>query len=341
MVSKYTFFTQTTPPDSWLLIDVLYWTALQILPQAQYSIDECDDRDSEKYAQENIFQLGASVEPYAFDPDTTSRAGLPVDPRWEDYHGDGDYYSDPDHYERLSRLIFDDDPIGTEENRVEQLRLRDLAIKHHQDQANWDSLLEDHLDQYISQLLLDLRKGHLVASGIFIDAKIDPQNDDSAYEAFESKVKTLSDYFNAVEPIPAKFWIRKKTNFAGDYLEGNAGTFVAIRIFVDDVLEKYPPENVARRTFTNYGEGLFKVTDEATVKAPKKRGRPQKNWEALSMKIAERISVVGSLPVKQDAFAQELVDWYFETFQQKIGLSTVKEKLKPYYNNSKFQKSEK
>ena len=341
MVSKYTFYTQTSPPDSWLLIDVLYWIALQILPQQQSSYSESDDRDSEEHAREYIFELGSSVEPFCLDPETTSRVGLPNDPRWEDYYGDGDHYSDPEFYEKMSKHVFDDDPIATEEHRIELLRLRDLAIPHHQQRANWASLLEDHLDQYVSQLLLDLRRGKLIAEGIFIEAKIDSKDNDLAYAAYESKVQNLTDYHNALEPIPEKFWVRKKVNFAGSYLESNSGTYVAIRIFSNDALQMYPPEDLGRKTLASFGDGLFVPNDDATAKTLRKRGRPRKKWEPLSIKIAEKISELGALPAKQDAFAQELVDWYQETFRQKIGLSTVKEKLKPYYNNPKFQKSEK
>ena len=341
MASKFTFYTHSYPPEYWFLADILYWVAAQLLPEESDDGEGCEIRDSNEYVSDQIFELGSAVAPHELEPETTERMGLPMDPRWEDHYGNPELPHGPDYYQMLSRLVFEDDPQKTEENRKAQLIKWEQAVQRKSEADKWSTLLEDYLDQHISEILLDLRKGHLQAEGIRIEGQLDGERNEAVYEAYWKRVENLVYCDDCFEPVPEKLWVRRRVSFDGNYLEGDAEVYLWLRIRGDNILERYPPKDVESVSLKSYGGGLFSLGSGEHKMVAVNRGRPPKKWDAVSMKIAESISQNGGLPPKQDAFAQELVDWYRQNFKQSLGLSTVKARLKPYYNNPNFKKSEK
>ncbi len=83
----------------------------------------------------------------------------------------------------------------------------------------------------------------------------------------------------------------------------------------------------------DFDEYLKKNLKHTKNTGKKQSGRKTKiNWEAVQIEIFRRIKDCDkdSLP-KQDALAQEIVDWCLEQYGETIGLSTIKKRLKSIY----------
>jgi hypothetical protein len=54
-------------------------------------------------------------------------------------------------------------------------------------------------------------------------------------------------------------------------------------------------------------------------------------WDRFHLEIAKRL-MAGKIPEKQDAFVAEMHEWCRTTLGVKPGESTLKQRIKPYYD---------
>ena len=345
MAKSYTFYSRAYPPDKWTCIDLLYWLAMKSLPETYFIFGELvEGRESLSVIQENPFNYGSFFSEIYFDPEETSSVGLKIDPRWENEgnsEDDDKYLFSSEHHERMSEIVIHDDPIQTEIHRTKNLELAKKAKELEKRTDNWLLDFSDHLDRYRAKIIIDLRDGVLTSEGIRVKGKPDGEDNDELYENFIELVSNQKEYEAAFEDIPSKYWVTRRVDWDSGLIKADEETFLAIRFNIEDVLKCYPPASGNQMSIHKIGNVLVK-SDHTLTKKPNfnKRGRPSKNWEQVQIKIAEVIAQRGGLPKKQDSFAEELADWYRKKFNTDIGLTTLKSRLKPYYDNSIFQKSE-
>jgi len=339
MADNLVFYTKASVPNKWALQDVLYWVAMQLIPESHFREGDHEAREDVDVFLENPFELGDYFGDVLFENDETEKFGLRPDPRWEEINSEHSLSTEQNLF--MSKLLFEDKEVMAE-NEKKYLALAEESKKYEKRLFEWQVKFDDFLDKHISRLLIDLAESKLVGEGIFIRGEFIEDSKDDIADNIYREISSQTVYENAFKIVPNALWVRRRVDWRGGLIQSDTDIILGIRFNRDDVLEIYPPNSNQEELTYVCGNGLLKKGHDLSVNVKvKNRGRPQKNWEKIHIKIAEIISKNGGLPAKQDALAEEINSWYLATFKQPIGLSTIKSRLKPYYDNQIFKKSEK
>jgi len=343
------FYKEVEISDYWTLTDLLYWAAARVLPTPMY-FDEDEGRESIDALNEYPLSLGTELGAEYLGPDETNRLGLGADPDWEYIQrmisGKDDTFTS-EHHKRMADLVYEGEcpeaeRLLREQNRKEQLRLYEKALKIEEHQKKWKLELADALDETICSLIVKLKTGEINAEGIKIE--IDPNGDfeEEIDEWLNAQSWSNGQFYSAHSPIPQGKWISRNVDWGGTYIRNGAEVYLAVRFDCDDIIALFPPISKELVQIDSSGEYLFGfVGATASSNTAKRIGRPTKNSDAIHRKIASIIAHEGGLIAKQDAFAHEIKDWYQLEFGETIGLSTIKAKLSGYYKDPTFKKSKK
>ncbi|MEM9840196.1 MAG: hypothetical protein AAF830_13705 [Pseudomonadota bacterium] len=345
---QYRFFKEVELPRACLLQELLLWVSAQSLHVAFHTRDGTESRQCFETLYE---EHGASGNPFVgswLEPEETNRLGIdrhPVHVEFFDYLEEDSGIPDVDF---LSRMIEQAKSLTTPfENPDESLRQLEaqmpLAIKHDAYKRKWESDFEDAVDYHRALILTKLRDGDLVGRGVSLASEGD-EDMDAAWEELAEKQRSIrgEDFSILLSEIAREEWISRRIEWTQSRLQCEKRLYVGVQFLISDVLNVFPPRNDGEVQFSDGGS--FVYTDSGAT--PRGRntarpGRPTKNWDAVSVYIAEIIQRDGSLPKKQDALAHEICAWYKRKFGGSIGLSTVKSKLSQYYASEIIEKSRK
>lgn len=341
--SQLVFYEQIGISDYWTITDVLYWIAARVLPRPLY-YEEDEARESQESLWDAPLTYGRSIGPDFLEPCYTELLGIEIDPRWEileeEFNGEEAVLSSEHHKQMADFMYENESESWRRDNHNQQMKLYHKAKDRERREESWASRLEDALDQSVCELVLQLRKGALQSEGFAINIDVSKSFGDEVSEALDHLQIYQNDYESSFQSIPANAWISRNVDWDGAYVKQGSTVFLAARCDSDQVLKLYPPVSSKSVQLGNGGEYLFSNNGDASVSKPTKRtGRPSKNSDAIHRKIASVIAREGGLMAKQDAFAQEIQDWYLSEFDDTIGISTIKKKLSQYYNDANFEKS--
>ena len=227
------------------------------------------------------------------------------------------------------------------------------------ERANLEEQIKRELETETAKhdLFIALKKGKISAYGMFYDNVKEGHsplewNDakawNSIYEedfddgAYDDKVYSLykDDIFlneQKVQKIPASYWRFEGISWNAGDMRCPDGRYLFIHFDFNDLIEIYEEEKPEYITIEKRGDCLFYNDELGKIKAPNKLGRKTVvDWDAVHVYIASQIVLSNGALQKQDSFAQDIQDWITKEFKKQVGLSTIKEKLKPYYQH--FQK---
>ena len=194
--------------------------------------------------------------------------------------------------------------------------------------------LTRYLDPYISKLHLALSEGELIAEGV----RVRSWHEDNLSKRIEAKLGYDSELAaDAYEKISADRWIRSAMLIDECMLKDDPFTLALIRIPASDVLRIFPPTAGSQAKLSSNGRGLLH-RGLSSPSSSSSGGRPARYWNEVAAYIAKRLMKHRGIPSKQDAFAQEIVTWYKTTFEQSIGLSTVKNFITTFYKDDEIPK---
>lgn len=342
-------------PDICFLWEVIDWRAFGRCP-----VDSWDDETPVRESDEarNGFQAIVPGGAWAYSPDETRYAGLPPDPDWEDFEN-GVYTPRVDdaarNLERFTNLDFanDDNFAQLEQYYLSEFeRAKAAEIKREE----WQAQRKDYIDQFKSEIFLDIRRGNIKAYGSPIDTKL--------YNAMESEgnydgptilgtpesptliendgVDNDVEGFNwenwyenppACE-IPAEAWISDRVDWENSRLLGREINYLWVHLRFDDVLEKYPPALLIDPTYTySIGDNIAIVGTSMVTTGPRpsKRGRPSFTWDRFHVEVTRRY-INGEMPTKKEAAIQELQEWFTRELNENPQRTVISDKLTPYYN---------
>lgn len=328
------FYTEAYVPNKWFLSDALQWVGMKRLPEVVYfGLDETEARESFDTFIEHIFSVSDRVLPAFMLPEETYRIGIGIDPEWLAFSKSetGELYSRETYTGEIARQ--------ENANKTESYKRSEEGFGRYIRGPyvfDWVEDLDDYLDPSKSELYLKLKKGKIVAEGILLPFPISDEKADGekVYDFLAENVNSQSDYQSAFQPIPADKWLLKQMDWKGSILRTRNTTYLAVRFNYADIINLFPPVKSEKYPAYKTGSILFTTSGKAgNMNRPSRVGRPSKNWEAVYVKIAQICAEQGGLPKKQDALAQEIMDWYKVKFGQDIGLSTVKAKVKIYYES--------
>lgn len=313
-VPPFAFFEIVNLPELWTLGDTLMWVGLSILPTCNFDLDGNDLRQTLEGAMEGPSDLGYGDWAYFPDYVFTNR-GLPPCP--EDNAGSVEAF----------RKIVETDPSYRPD--LDEALLREAQFQ------DWLSEVDNFLDLAKMEIVISLRKSNLIAYGIPFSGGDNSMDAQSKLEEIQSN----EEFHSLFKEIPSSAWVSTRIDWTDSDLSLPDESWCSIRLSRNQILSLFPPDSSDRKltlshSQSNYFTPVGDVGPSTALKIAKKRGRPTKQWEAV-LERAMCIIIDSGLPAKQDAFAQQLCDWYTTEFGERVGLSTMKSKLSKFYNISK------
>lgn len=320
-MTGFVYFSRVEPAEKCYLRELLYWRAFGRLPEAYW------DEDGPWRFSPNVREYAdgpVPQEPHLTE-DECRFAGIPMDPRTEWVESDT-MLMDADFYrQQLETTRAGGDPFPEIADKL-LLRIRESERQERIMKA-WLPYFEDYLDQYMSELCLDLRRGKLVAHGSRLpcatvdESLIDLRKRDLWFDSLE------------VEPVPADAWVSKHVNWDESWIEGGRHPFLWVHLNVSEMLDIYPPTQIAKENrFVPLGGSIAIVGSGSSsiAHSGSKRGRPTLPWDEFHVEVA-RLYAAGELPEKQEAAYILLQNWFRTRMFVSAGRSAIQKRLKPYY----------
>lgn len=228
-------------------------------------------------------------------------------------------------------------------------------IQARKEQESNLTTLEYHsqIEQAKHELFLALRKDDLSAYGVFYDKMKDGAtplqwNDEESWESLhEGKdgfTKKVYDSYSddmfldeeKTQRVPTEAWQFEGIEWDAGRIRSIHGRYLFIHFDFNELIKVFPEVEPEYITVEKRDGCLFLNDDNENEKDSKfhsKKGRkPVINWDKVHAYIALQISIAGNVLSKQDSFAQDIKDWIEQEFKKKVGISTIKGKLKPYYD---------
>jgi hypothetical protein len=244
-------------------------------------------------------------------PAESRAAGLEPDPEWEE--------KDKDDVERLFDLQV---ALGDKQKAYEEFIKRKYTKEGRR--SEWSLRFQELLKRYHNEFLTALRDGRLGSEG---------QRSGQLTEEEIAEGARWSDVPR--EAIPSSFWSSCEIDWEKCRAKGETTGYESIVVKTDDLFRVFPlptPEDAPGvRKIGNY------LVDTEEYADPKPRGRPPFPWDEFHLEIARRL-MNGKLG-NQKRFEGEMQDWCKSRWGRVLGISTLRQKISPYYNE--FIRSEK
>lgn len=319
----FKFYTEDDyVPQRWHLIEAVWWIAVSRIPyhgERESFLESPSNYKDREFR--SPFLTRSNI--MALEREYTDEIGVSPSP----------FIDNPfDHLDQidekildLRHLISETAPRWNRDLKTELTALEDFVIEC----SEWTTQHNMKLDESVIKLFNSLKEGHLIAFGY----KIPAENT----HAVSGSMKSRSLRFREMQrqKIAPEEWSLKGFGWDNSTLECNHFVYAGIIVIRDHLLSKFSP---VCQKIDNGGhcDGLiissekenFVFADDARDKA--KSGRPAKDWDAFHLEIAKRLDA-SALPSKQTAAAYEMRDWFKTELDAEVGLSTLAEKLAPYW----------
>jgi hypothetical protein len=138
---------------------------------------------------------------------------------------------------------------------------------------------------------------------------------------------------SSIESIPREFWASAKVDWIANCAQGRGATYKFIQVLTDDLFKVFPlPEVRPASDVLQMGDNFVFSGELSTEPVmPTLKGRPPYPWDEFHVEVAKRVKQ-GTLWEKQDAFINDMQEWCRNRWGREVGISTLKQKIKPYYD---------
>jgi hypothetical protein len=182
---------------------------------------------------------------------------------------------------------------------------------------------EVFLDSYRLRIRNLLHEGRLTARGKRLGNEI------RVDEAAEIDVPADSVF----EPISPDFWASANVAWRASCAQGRRKTYKFIQLATENLFKEFPlPNPEPALGVLQVGDNFVlseQLTTEPLMLLP--RGRPPLKWDEFHLEVA-KILKENKLPLKQEAFIDEMQAWCRIHWGQEVGRSTLLQRVKPYYD---------
>jgi len=303
------------------LQEALIWAGFYRYPKSEIIPDRVDVR-FDNDVQEEFEPRTPDWHGY-IESEEAVRVGLPPNPEWEALFDDEETYmlSTP---ETLNQLL----ELNLDEAEKQKLRLELVKSKKQAEiQAEWDKKFEVYIELIESKFFVALREGKIKAFG----RKLPHHDLDKAYELLDEK-GSWSWFDMEHEEIPADFWRLDGIIWNQSSAQNGHNHYCHIYVNTDELMTVFPAPDgeEAQSVKIIAGQYILDGSQAEKIKKTNKRGRPSLDWGTFYLELAGRIKN-DNLPEKQEAFIAEMQDWCLEHWGQKVGRSTLLQKISPFY----------
>lgn len=319
-MTTYEILIPADVAEKCFLKEAMYWRAFGRVPIEQYTSDGPYRDDPEVYEE-----IAAPIpyETYLSEEECTY-AGLPPDPHTKALE-EGMPLDAPT-YQRLLEMFRAQDPVDEETIRELEQSLA-LAIALDGETKVWDVRYETYVDEFATEICLDLRRGHIHAYG----RKLPKPGRDESIEELESKDLWLDSL--GIVPVPAQAWISQNVNWNDGAIFGPNESYIWIYLDTAEVLERYPPEILIKpdSAFPIGSSVAIAGYQPARQERTSKRGRPALPWDDFHVEVAH-LYATRSMPTKKEAAIALFQEWFLKNKRKEVSRSSIGAKLKPYFD---------
>lgn len=325
-MKKFTFYTEDdNVPRYWFLIECIWWVAVQRIPFPEsYRARSIDHFGNDENPPRGPILSETTI--LALEPEYTELLNIsPCPMKVADDNSDLPVLREA--LKELQNLNQEYPSWNLSSFHQERIQALEDQIA---DQVRW---LKEHraaLDEPVTKLLDALKAGRIKAYGRKIVG--------ASIEAAERNQRLNSLVLDRIESklIPASEWNLANADWDNCALQTEHHLYAAIEIHNNSLLTEFPPE-CEKISDGGHCDGLvitsadhkFEFADETQNSS--RSGRPSKNWDAFYLELMRRF-IDGNLPSKQSAAVYELRIWFQDELGEEVGLSTIAEKLSPFYN---------
>jgi hypothetical protein len=206
--------------------------------------------------------------------------------------------------------------------------------------------IEKNEDEDLSQsrLFIALKEGKVKLTGVKY-SKLKKHKNNKNFEFEEAKdITSPSKYYNLSfnlksEEVGAKYYkldsIKWDKNIC--YIDNGKDCFMFLVCDFLELLKSFPEVESKDLNISRYNDSLIFEGDDFDLNYQNTRSksgrRPIVNWDFIHPFIAKRILELNEEAFKsQDALATEVQEHIAKQFKCEVGLSTIKAKLKPYWD---------
>ena len=183
-------------------------------------------------------------------------------------------------------------------------------------------------DSYRLRLRNLLHDGHLTARGRELPEKV------GVDEAREIDLPVDSGF----DSIPREFWASANVDWIANCAQGRGATYKFIQVLTADLFKAFPlPDPRPASDVLQMGDNFVFSGELREAEPLPVVGRPPYPWEEFHVEVAKRVKE-GTLWEKQDAFINDMQGWCRNRWGREVGISTLKQKIKPYYDAFVWQK---
>lgn len=317
---NYTVYEPALIAEECYLLEAVYWCAFKRFPFAT-TIDHVDRRFHKDH-----FELEEPFIPSLLElsAEESSFAGLPLDPGWN-WEEDEPVYLSSENARNMIEMLQRHEPLDESiiaEYKDELIK----ALAHEKKLKIWRQSFDDYLDQFKTQICLDLRSGKLSSVGIKLPART-MERSLAILEAEGHHPRAEE----AVE-IPKEVWVSRFIDWDKSAVFGRRLSFAAVRINVEELLDRYPADLKGERIGAVKQHYCLLVKDGSSdTLTPTKRGRPALPWDLFHVEVA-RMYQQGEMPDKKEAAIAILQEWFSKKAARSVSRSAIGEKLKPYFD---------
>jgi hypothetical protein len=278
------------------LFDALLYRAVGRIPLASVSEDEVD--------------APGGYENLILTPEECRVGGLPPDPEWEESEkGEGE--------DLLNATV-----AATPESEARKL----LYIKW----LKWKGVQEHRRNEWCRGLREILKRHHNEFRIALHEGRLRSQGQRSGLLTKEDIADAVLWQYIPLEPIPSTFWSSCEIDWEKCQAKGSTAAFDSIVVDTVDLFRVFPlPTPEVAISVSKCGD-YFVVSDDVAVPTHKS-GRPPFPWDEFHLELARRV-VKHELYEKQDSVLKAMHDWCESQWGISPGDSTLKQKLKPYYD---------
>lgn len=321
----FTFYSKDDYiPYLWYLVEAVWWISLQRVPDDHYG----GQRLFEGFPNDGDQPLGIELSQtrvLALEKQFTDRAKISPNPMIvsDEYHSSETLLQNLEEYKAFLEQPHSQSVKSTYANVIgdieDQLYERDRWLREHR----------KNLDVELTKLFVPLYEGRLRATGFKIRG--------SSVDEAKAHIRQHSLLFSTMKrvPISPDEWSLEGMSWDDCILQTDHHLYAGVAITRDELLSVFPPKCKPLKSggmcdeyiVTSANHRIEFVEEEDSSS---RTGRPTKDWDAFYLELSKRL-IENSLPAKQSAAAYEFRIWFKDTLGEKVGLSTISEKLKPFY----------
>ena len=328
-----TVYRPAVPAERCYLVEVLLWHAFGRFPEEMRLPGMVKDwRFSE-----DVLEDYQAPHPGGFilSPEECGYASIPPDPLGR-ARAQGLELKRPEFYPEALYVV---EVLSGKESPGYKILQYDYELSKalHERFDDWQQAFNDYVDQFAAEIILQLRKGKLKAWGTKL-----PFSDRNAVYKFLSFKNIVLEDLDVIE-VPPDLWVTKSVNWQESSLINAKRAFIWVHLDTSAVLDHFP----AKRKLEGVNPGILPigaaVTTTPTIpNAPSgsKRGRPPLPWERFHVEVA-RLFRDGEMPTKQDSAIVHFITWFKKEMGEDASRSAIRERLKVYYDELVWKKTEK